>query len=182
MATVKIKGLENVKRNVKELFEQTRKDEKLLEQMGIVLVTKTQDFNRAGLKPVDGKKHKPISKSWINRKEELKATNTVDGNYYRTGASNLTFTGQLLKSLKFKIFKNEGKVQLDATGTRKPYKNLDGTPMENTPTNDELAGYMKKQGRPIFGVGRQLNNVIVKLVRSFLNNKIKQSIFKSRKS
>lgn len=185
MATVKIKGLSNVNEGVRKLFEKIRTDESLLKDLGKELLTKTQDFNRAGLKPSDGKPHKPISSEWADRKEQLGLTNKKD-QYYSAGASNVTFTGQLLRSLKIEVFSKQGSVELEASGDRTPYKNSKGTitskARKNTPTNDELAGYLKEQKRPIFGVGRQLNNSLVRIVRTFLNETIKQSIFKSRKN
>lgn len=179
MATVKINGLKNVKSSVEKLFEQIRTDKGLLDDVGANLVIQTQDFNRSGKSP-SGTRHEPISDEWIERKEALKQKNNP-APYYRRGASNLTFTGQLLQSIKFKINQSAGSVYLYMSGTRKPYKNLDGTLVENTPTNDELRGYLEERGWKIFGINKQIQNTTNRIVRKFITDKIKKSIFRSSK-
>lgn len=182
MASVKIKGIPEVKASVRNLFNEVRKDPKLLEDIGIKMVEQTQAFNRSG-KSVSGDKHPRIESETVDRKEKLKKVNPVS-EYYRRAASNVTFTGQLLRSIKFKVFSSEGTVKLEASGERKPYKNLDGTSVsaDNTPTNEQLVGYLKKKGHSVFGEGnvldKRIENTITKIVRVFMNNKIRKSIFK----
>lgn len=180
MSKVTIKGLPQVKESVQKLFESIRTDKELLTEIGANLVVQTQAFNRAGKTPSGGKHENQISDEWIERKERLKTVNNVS-EYYREGASNLTFTGQLLRSIKFKINQASGSVSLFMSGARKPYKNLDGTLVKDVPTNDELRGYLEKKGWKIFGLNKQISNTTNRIVRGFINNKIKKSIFRSSK-
>lgn len=185
MAKVKIKGVDRVKASVVKLFNEVKSDEALLVQIGQKSEELTKQFNYAGKDIPSNKKKKSISPEWADRKEQLKKTNKAS-EFYRSGASNLTFTGQLIESIKFtKVNRSQGSVTIEASGDRRPYKNTKGVVTDkakgNTPTNKELAGYVKDGGRPLFGVNKQMQNVLSRIVRSFLNNKIRKSIFKSSK-
>jgi glyceraldehyde-3-phosphate dehydrogenase/erythrose-4-phosphate dehydrogenase len=76
-------------------------------------------------------------------------------------------------------------VVVEATGERTPYKNMDGklgkNAKKNTPSNPQLVKYLKEKGRIVFGVNKQIKNTMNKIVRNFINAKIKKSIFQSRK-
>jgi hypothetical protein len=185
MAEVKIKGIANVKQSVINLFNKVKSDEALLVEIGNKTAELTKQFNYAGKDIPGNKSKKSISNEWAERKDKLKATNKAS-KFYRSGASNLTFTGQLIESIKFtKINKSQSSVTIEASGERTPYKNLSGKitdkARKNTPTNEELSEYVKDGGRPLFGVNKQMNNVLSKIVRLFLNKKIRESIFKSSK-
>jgi len=179
MAKVTIKGIPKLKENVKKLFEETRSDAQMLIEIGEKTVELTKAFNRAGKSP-DGKAHKKLSKSWIDRKEKLTKTNKVS-DFYISGFSNLTFTGQLLDSIKLKkINQSEGSVIINATGPRKPYNNLNGKSVgtKNTPTNEKLVEYLRDMKRFVFGINKQIENNINRIVRKYLNKRIKETFRK----
>jgi len=74
--------------------------------------------------------------------------------------SNLTFTGQLLRSLKYTILKN-GRINIFASGNRK-----DGQ------SNKKIAEYVAKNGRPFFGMDDKgklrINNIVKRFLRRSL--------------
>jgi hypothetical protein len=173
---VSIEGISRLKGNIKELFDQTRKDAQMLVEVGEKTVELTKQFNRAGHSP-SGKKHPKNSVAWEERKKKLTKTNQPS-EYYRAGLSNVTFTGQLIDSIKLlRINKEDGSVTIDATGQRTPYKNLNGKPVskKNTPTNPKLVEYLADKGRKVFGINKQMTNVINRIVRKYLNERIKKT-------
>ena len=170
MAQVKIKNIPQLKGKIKDLFEEIRKDTNLLNDIGVKSVELTQKFNRAGKSP-KGNKHPELSDKWIDKKEELRPFNKVS-DYYKSGASNVTFTGELLRSIVFKIMPSKGSVVLNNKGQHKPYKDKSG-PVSKSVSNDKLVEYLKDQGRNIYGLNKQMENVINKIVRSFINKKIR---------
>lgn len=179
MAKVKIKNLNNVKKSVDDMFNEIRKDNQLLLDIGNKTVELTKAFNRSGKSP-NGKRHPDNSDAWDNRREQLKAVNKTS-EFYKAYYSNVTFTGQLIDSIKLiKINRNESTVEIDATGNRKPYKNLDGSNVKGTPTNKKLVEYLADIGRNIFGINKQIENVINKIVRSYMVKEMKKRFPGSR--
>jgi len=179
MAKVTINGIDKVKKNVIDTFNRIKSSESLLLDIGEKTVELTKAFNRSGKSPAEnGGKHPKNSDAWENRKEALTKTNTPS-EFYQRGLSNVTFTGQLLESIEIlKIDKKNSSVTIDATGPRKPYKNLNGSLQKNTPDNSKLVEYLKEKGRIIFGINKQMTNVINKIVRSYINAEIKKSFKK----
>lgn len=181
MAEVKIKNLENVKRSIKKTFEEIRTNEQMLVEIGNATVDLTKKFNRSGKSP-DGSKHPNNSPAWEIEKMNLTEYNNPS-EYYRPYLSNVTFTGQLLESIKLvKINRSNSSVEIDATGERTPYKNKKGKSVgkKNTPTNKKLVEYLGDIGRNIFGINKQMTNVINKIVRRYINEEIKKRFNKSR--
>jgi hypothetical protein len=186
MAKVTIEGFDNVKGAVRALFEEVKHDKGLLTDMATEHVKLTQNFNRAG-ESATGKKHLPLEQSWIDRKSELIAKGNNPSPYYSHGASNLTFTGQLLNAIYFKVNAAKGFYEvLIRDNVRKKYKGTSGKDL----TNKQVADFLKKgvitqhgelKQRNILGVNKQIDNVLKAIVRKFLNKKIKSSIFQSRK-
>lgn len=181
MAKVTISGVNSVKESVVKLFNEIKQDQRLLLEIGEKTVELTRAFNRAGKSPdKKGNRHPRNSEAWEQRKKQLTKTNNPS-EFYKFGLSNVTFTGQLLESIRLiKILKNQGSVIIDADGPRQPYKNLNGTSVskKNTPSNNELVVYLKKKGRIIFGINKQMENVINKIVRTYINKAIKKSFGK----
>lgn len=115
-------------------IEKGFEDKRLLEPVADIAIkdiqrnTKaTRGFNKSG----DRDKLPGISEEWIERRKKLSGTNATTG-VYSPRRSNLSFTGQLLDSLKAKF--RGRKITIEPTGTRTPYKNLKGgqsSPVEN---------------------------------------------------
>lgn len=170
MAKINIKGIPQLKENIKGLFNEVIKDPDLLTDMAVKSLEFTQAMNRSGKSP-SGKKHPALSSEWIDRKEVLSLLNNTS-DFYRKGASNVTFTGRLIRSLKFKIFANKATIEINATGEHTGYKQGNGK-RTKTISNEKLVDYLKDQGRNIFGINKQLQNILNKVVRSYLNKRIR---------
>lgn len=181
MAKVTIQGMENVKSSIKKTFDNIKGNERMLLDIGEKTVELTKAFNRAGKSP-NGNRHPSNSNRWEERKMELTKHNNPS-EFYRPYLSNVTFTGQLLESIKLiKINRNDGSVTIDATGKHDPYKDMDGKPMKPKKelTNKKLVEYLADLGRNIFGINKQMENVINKIVRKYINEEIKKIFNKSR--
>lgn len=177
MAKVTITGIDKVKASVIDAFNKIKSNERMLLDIGDKTVELTKAFNRSGKSPV-GKSHPKNSGEWELKKIALTKTNKPS-EFYQPFLSNVTFTGQLLESIDVvKINKNESSVTIDATGPRTSYKNLNGSLQKNTPTNAKLVEYLKEKGRLIFGINKQMTNVINKIVRTYINAEIKKSFKK----
>ena len=177
MAKVTITGVQNVSNNIKRLFDDLRKDPAMLLDIGNKTVELTKAFNRAGSSPaanLGAKKHPKNSQAWEDRKAALTKTNKPS-EFYKKGLSNVTFTGDLLESIEVKkINVSDGSVEIEATGQHAPYKNLHGQVSGKAVSNSDLVKYLKDKGRFIFGVNQQITNNINKIVRQYLNKRIKQ--------
>lgn len=174
MAEVKIKNIDVLKSNIKELFNEVRSNDQMLLDVGNETVRLTKGFLRSGKNP-DGTVLPELSYSWEKRKQALTATNNP-ANYYKYGLSNLTFTGQLLDSMTVeKIDRKNASAIIGIPDTkRQPYKNFNNKPVKKTPTNKKIYEYLTKMGWKFFGINKQMENVINRIVRKYLNNEIKK--------
>jgi phage gpG-like protein len=176
MAKVRIKNTDRIKQSVKEELTKIISDKRLLTDIGVKMLELTQSFNRAGKSPT-GKKHEAISDDWIETKEELRPYNKVS-EYYRKGASNLTFTGQLIRSIKFRVESSKATVVIEPTGKHLGY-NLKNNKKTKSISNAKLTEYLKDQGRILLGFNKQIENNLNRVVRVFVNKQIR-SRFKLR--
>lgn len=181
MAKVTIDGIPRLKGAIKDLFDSVRKDQQMLLEIGDKTVEQTKAFNRAGKSP-NGTRHTKLETSTIESKKRLSKTNKTS-EFYRDGFSNLTFTGQLIDAIKLKnIDRENSSVIIVAEGQRQPYKNSKGKvtqkARDNTPTNEKLVEYLRDMKRFVFGINKQIENNINKIVRKYLNQKIKDTFNK----
>lgn len=120
----------------------------------------------------DGSAQKPLSSAWIDKKREL-AKNNAKGVSFSAAKSNLTVTGQLLESLK--RTDDRKRVILTPTGKRRGYinKNNRRAKASSTPTNKELAGYLKDQGRSFLGYSDKLKKAVTKVFKEAVRRNLK---------
>lgn len=177
MATrVRIVGLEKLSRRIKLQVGKAIKDSEFEKELLTDLVKEIKDN---GIEP-------GLASSTIRRRDRLATVNPTDA-AYSAGKSNLTFTGQLLASLRSK-FRVRGLVfNFTAIGKHKPYKNMSGKKQKFKKKLNEDTGKLVS-GAPsnsdIFKgqselYGRSLANVFTRdEFRNRLVNKLKQSIKK----
>lgn len=153
----------------KERFEALKRDEAWKESAAELAIRKIVGETRLGREISDGESQKPLSPEWIQKRKELSKHNQT-GVSYSANKSNLTLTGQLLKSLERKP--NPTQVEIAPTGDRIPYKNKKGKAAKSTPTNAELTGYLSKKGRKFLGyddkLAKQIKKMLKEHVRRFL--------------
>ena len=177
MATrVRIVGLENLSKRIKTQVGRAIKQSGF-EQ--ILLKELIEEIKTRRIRP-------ELRAATIKRRGQLATTNPT-GKAYSQGKSNLTFTGQLLASLRSK-FRVRGLVfNFTAIGRHKPYKNLSGKKQKfkrklNEDTGKLVSGAPRNSD--IFKgqeelYGRSLANMfLLNTFRGRIVNKLKQSIKK----
>lgn len=170
---MKIKNLSRVKKSISDVFDRIRSNPEMLLDIGNKTVELTVAFNRSGKSP-SGKRHPSNSDAWEERKKRLSSVNKTD-EFYSYGFSNVTFTGELLKSINVvKIDKSSGSVVIDATGDHSKYKSLTGKSIGKKIKNSTLVEYLSNIGRFVFGINKQIENNINRIVRSYVVKEIKK--------
>lgn len=170
---VKEQDIKNVEASVRSAFEKAIRSKQMLNEVGQVVVEDVVEQTRRREKSIPNKLKdlKLLKESWIRRKTKLAQYNNADPEY-QEGRSNLTFTGQLLNSFKWAVT-GPGKLKLFFDGIHKPYKDKDGKAVGKPITNEELAGYVAKQGRPFVGVRPVIERRIGRIVRSYVRRALK---------
>lgn len=118
MANVKIKGFESInKRITQKVLGEVRKSG-LLQQIGKNITNDVKKQTQTGQSGWP-----PLSDEWSEYRDKLAVINNVDAEY-RSGRNNLTFTGQLLNSIKAFIQVSKLQVIIKPTGNHRKYKRL----------------------------------------------------------
>lgn len=168
-ASVKITGLGNVKKSVTEIFNKTRKDPKLLLDIGEALQKDVVANARAG-RSADKETFRGLSQSWQNTRDYLKQFNSVDKFFLDSSKANLTFTGKFLQSIKYRINPSEGLAIVEPTGTHPGYKTANGNTKKLS--NQTLSKYLKDLGFEFLFVSKAFRKRTTVIVRRFLRRKI----------
>jgi len=172
---VKIKGLNKVEIQVKKRLEDLLKDTTMLNEVGETTAKMIVNNARSGSVFKNDKKEK-IKKlkniSIAHRKYLAKYNSTSD--VYSASRSNLSFTGQFLKSIKHTV--KRGLIIIEPTGSRTGYKTGPKTKDSNPPSNKQLAKFLADNGREIFGgldkIGiKRLKTLIIRFLRRKLRTK-----------
>jgi hypothetical protein len=116
---------------------------------------------------------KALSSAWIKRRKELSRFNRTSKSY-QPSKSNLSFTGQLLKSLAFTV--TGRRVSVGASGPRKPYKTSKGAKPGKAPTNAQVAEYVSEE-RPFLGLDLEGKMMVRRLVVEELKRQIRKKGF-----
>jgi len=173
MAKVELKNLNNVIKAIEKVFNNTKKNRRLLREMVDIAVTRIKQQTRAGneLTVEDGKpgrkyKQPPLSEKYKKFRKAVKARGgvtqrtgkRVDPKHFRPGVSNLTFTGQLMDSIKGTINVQAGKITVFPSGKRD-----DGL------TNKQVTEDLAERGREYLGMdekgAQRINKVVLKELR-----------------
>lgn len=168
---LKTESVNQVSADVKALFNRVIANKQMLGEIGQSLVediksTTQKDGKSIPLKVTD---FKLLKESWILRKRKLSQTNHTD-EYHEEGKSNLTFTGQLLNSIVFKIV-SKGKLLFTFSGTHEGYVSESGQKGKNI-SNEKLAKYVAEQGRPFFGVRPVMRSRVSRIVKTYMKRAI----------
>ena len=171
---VKIKGLNKVELQVKKKLESLLKDTSMLNEVGETTTEMIVNNARSGKVFKSGKKEKikRLKKISIEHRKYLSKYNSTS-DVYSPARSNLSFTGQFLKSIKHTI--KRGLIVIEPTGDRSGYKTGPNSKDNNPPTNKQLAKFLADNGREIFG---GLDKISIKrlktLILRFLRRKLRQ--------
>lgn len=173
MAKAKVFTKDAEKALTKKL-EDALSSKKLLDEIGEFAVKNSVGSSRLGKNPETLESYAPLSRGpkdlYIKRRAAL-AKKVGKGTNFGKGKSNLTISGQLLKSIKHSI-SSDGAIIIEATGERKPY-----TSGGSTISNEELAeihsdGGGKLPARQVVGVSEKTNETIRIKILAFLRRNI----------
>lgn len=161
------RSVDNLEKSVRDAFNKAIRSKAMLTEIGDEIVTdiKDQTQNKAKSIPLQSRL-KSLSKAWVKRRARLAEFNDTDPAYQAT-KSNLTFTGQLLNSLKHKIL-GVGKLEVFFDGTHQPYKGVKGKNLGKPISNEDLAGYVAENGRPFVGIRPLMQRKITRIVRTYV--------------
>lgn len=175
MASVKFKGFPAVRDKIKEEFEKIRKDPELLRTIADASQKDIVGFTRSGKSPKDRKTFDGLSESWYKKRDYLLKYNSPGEYFLYSLKSNLTFTGKLLESIKFKIVPSQGEVVIEPEGNHDGYKTKSGR-TKSIP-NKKLVGYLASQGREFLFVSDALRKRINVLTKAFIRRMILKKKF-----
>lgn len=184
MATVKINGMSSALRNIKKGLKKTIESNKLKNEVGKFVVERIVQMARSGKNERTGKALPKLSKSYREMRLGIIQFRTINGNvvpllgpderlndtdsqfFEPTRArSNVTFTGQLLKSLAYRTKKNSIIIIF------KPDQRSDGL------KNSDVYGFLVSlnSGYDFIGLGqkgiRRVNKIVVDNFRRRLRSK-----------
>lgn len=165
MASVRIRGFESInKRITQRVLGEIRKSG-LLQQLGSNI---TQDVKKGA--QVGQSSWPKLSQKWSDYRDKLASINRTDPEY-RSGRNNLTFTGQLLDSLKTFIQVSKLRVIIRPTGNHKKYKRLrTGKVGEGKPVkNQDIMDYQAERGRVAMILKQREVDKITILIREYLS-------------
>lgn len=165
------KSIDNMEQSVREAFRKVINNKQMLDEIGSTVVTDVRDVTRNQDKsiPLELSELKLLKESWIIQRTRLAKTNATD-RAFEDGRSNLTFTGQLLNSMKHIVI-GPGKLQIIFADMHTGYKSATGR-VSKSIENSKIAKYVAEQGRPFFGVRpsmrRQVNRIVKQYVKRAL--------------
>ena len=170
------KSIQDCERNVREAFNKVMRNQQMLEGIAETVVKDIQFQTRRGQSIPAESKFSPLTRKWINMRKKIEAAEGA-GQAFSPERSNLTMSGQLLESIKG-IIKGPGKILFTATGERDPYfyktnSGISQRKKKNEPTNEELAEFVRLQGRPFMGVRPEIVTRIKRDVMAFIRRSSK---------
>lgn len=165
---VQIKGIGEMQKGFTDSLKLIMREAELLNQLG----TRSADYIRGATRSLnekhfDGVDYKrTLEPSTIKARSRLSEFNTT-GKTYSDKRANLTFSGQLLDSLKSKPLPSESSYELFFDGTHQGYKTPGGKTTPSIP-NEELAAYVQVT-RPFLFMSEALrvilNAIVVRRLR-----------------
>lgn len=167
----KFLNIQLTKRRVEAILNRAINDPNLKRKASEFSVERIQKVTRTGRSMVTGQKLKPLADSTKRIKESLKKFNTPS-RFYRKGKSNLTFTGQLLDSLKAFEGKTGNRFEIRPTGDHKAIRGKGRKIVSPRRPNVDIAEDLAKGGRPFLGLDEkaigQLKRITLRELRRSL--------------
>lgn len=166
---IRFNDKEQIKK-VKDLLKKVRKDERWKKEASEVVINNIKISTRLGKNIKDSSKQPALERSTIEKRRHLAKSNPK-GISFKPEKSNLTMTGQLLNSLERK--NDPERVVIGLSEERQPYLNKNGTKGKNPPSNEQIARYLKEQGREFLGFNEKLKKVVEKKLKEHLRRHLK---------
>lgn len=174
MATVKVKGLDQLENKVKKTFKDILDAKAMRTEIGEFLVERIQLEARRG-RPLNDTRSLPDLKDSTKRiRQELSKLNPTHPSY-QAGRSNVTFTGQLVDALAFRLRADRVIVIRVAKTLRRILQGAISKPKSGIPPNNrQVDRDLRDRGFFMFTVKgvdsepkirARINNIVKKYVR-----------------
>lgn len=169
-ASVKITGVRDIAAATQKAINLINTDKDLFNDLGQTVVNRIVGSAKTG-KDIENKNFKDVSDSWRTRRQRLATVNQTDELFRgRSKKSNLTFSGQLLNSFKYKLNMTALTIGFYFAGIRTPYKGIKKPVLAGLKTNEELAKQIEKT-RPFVFVSQKLNELLtLKVIQALRRN------------
>lgn len=176
-AQVRIKGLKELLKSVDKAFEKTTKNKQMYSDMGVFLTKRIQAQVKVGKPLNDTGKFPPLKNSTKAIRKGLADINHTAPNF-KFNKSNLTFTGQLVEAIDYKVTPRTVLEVAVQNTKRIPYTNLDGRQDTTGPKkNSTLDRRLRAMGFIMFTAkGIEKNTKITKRLRSIALKYLRRSL------
>tara|TARA_R110002020_G_scaffold94189_5_gene226882 strand:+ start:831 stop:1382 length:552 start_codon:yes stop_codon:yes gene_type:complete len=170
MGKVTVKGLRSVDKKLKKFNKEIEKLFSGSDSIQEHMLKDLKEEIKSGKSPATGKSFRKLKDSTVKSRRKRSKYNSTDPSF-SPGTSALTFSGQLVDSLKakIKIGAKSIRVTIEPTGKRSPYKNKDGSNTKGSAKkgNKKLAEYHAEGSpkRDLLGFTKKKEKEIVKLLR-----------------
>lgn len=167
-----------VEKRVREVILEAIQEDKFLNDVGTIMQKDIQQKLNKGVNPETLQAFPGLKPSSIeNRKRLAKMNDTSRG--YSAARSNITFTGQFIKSITYGIIQSGRQkiIEIYPRGIHKGYKTGPKSKSDDM-QNTELAKLLKEKGRNWFGVSDQVIKTIKVQIKSRLRRLLRQPIDK----
>jgi hypothetical protein len=176
MATVNIKfDFKAATNDLLRKFNKVKRNKQMNTEIGTFVTKRIQAEARRG-KPINAQRKFPKLKSLTvaqrSRLAKLNRTTSV----FSPGRSNLSFTGQLIDALMFKVKKDKIIVEVEDS-RRRPYKTGADSIAKSTPSNKDLDKILRSIGFRMFtaqGIKREPK--ITKRVKSIVLRTLRRAL------
>lgn len=171
MAKTSARGLAIISKRLFDIVEHLPAE--LFDRIGKYVADRIVMKARTGKRMVNGREVpiKALSPRYIEQRKKMKKSGAkVDDVFFSPKRSNLTRTGQYLKSIKV-TETDRAKNKIVIAPSPKSSRG-DGV------TNEDLAKYLGEQGRNIFGIDATTRKVITKMVKEEIRKQIKRNVLR----
>lgn len=174
VAKVNIDRLKTKLNSTRKLINKAIKDKALLDDIGNNFTKRIIADAKSGKIPGTKNSYKPLAKQTIDNRQRNAKFNILSQDY-KLKKSNLTYTGQLLESIKHKVVPSRARIEINAMGMHKPVRGKRG-PIGKAIPNKKLAEFHDKgKGVPrriIFNISEKMENIakskIIRNIRRIL--------------
>lgn len=167
-AKLKFKNLSGFNKKIEKRIRKAMSSEKVLKNVGDIALDHIRQDYALGKNPETGKDH-PKVKNQKAKDRIAKAHSSNRGDFHKK-VNNLS--DQLRKSLRFKIKRGKPRVEIDATGIHKPYKNKKGKSIGKPISNSKLLSYLNEK-RQVFGLSKGKKREITEAVKRQIRRELK---------